>query len=377
MHAELNSLGCYDARPVPDEEVPVELRLAPLLLPTLPQALRAKAMMLQGRGEFTSDRAITLLLQHAYSGTAEERSRLLSAVKDVSSIGSNDEAETHVERWRRLVSYLPRFGIATPDYGEMVAVAEKLVKRFDAHDRFSLERALYVREHRIHNIGSEDKAKFDGYLDFLVSLIRVVGGKPPSAQGRLGAVSDGLVCKFFANGSGCNRGKSCANRHETDTPGACFTCGQTGHQSKHCSVVQVHGGQKGGKKGQKAEKGAKGKGGKHSDGKAKPSAAAASVEQDVSGEARRKDDKKVGKKAAAAAKRAEVEQSTMQDTLQRLLAKPGRVVVQAARPAVDDGASTLDSGASTMFRHAMPGEDLSKLVEVEVELAMGRSKSVV
>ena len=57
--------------------------------------------MLQGKGEFTSDRAIALMLQHAYSGTAEERTKLLNAVKDASPISQGDDAETQLERWRR------------------------------------------------------------------------------------------------------------------------------------------------------------------------------------------------------------------------------------------------------------------------------------
>ena len=62
-----------EARPIADENAAVELRLAPLLVPCLPALLRSRALMSQSKGDFTSDRAIALMLQHAYSGAANER----------------------------------------------------------------------------------------------------------------------------------------------------------------------------------------------------------------------------------------------------------------------------------------------------------------
>ena len=160
------------------------------------------------------------MLQYAYSGTAEERSKLLNAVKQAAPVAPGDDAETQLEKWRRLVSYLPRFGIATPDYGEMVTAAELLVKRFEKDDQFALDRALYVREHRVHNIGAEDADVFKAYLDYLVSLVRVAGGSVATVAGKYGApptvTSGSTVCDFFASGKGCRWGKQCRSKHETD-----------------------------------------------------------------------------------------------------------------------------------------------------------------
>ena len=333
--------------------------------------------MLQSKGDFTSDRAITLMLQHAYSGTADERTRLLGSVKEVSPISRSDDAEAQLERWRRLVSYLPRFGIGTPDYGEMINAIEKLIRNFDSDDNFALDRALYVRENAVHNIGPQDAVKFEAYLDYIVSLVRVAGGKPP-AKAHLGSTrstkasgAEIKLCKFFAEGVGCIHGKNCRNKHETKEARACHACGQTGHYADKCTVVRQPVGGNGSGNAAEAAKG-KAKGG----GKGKPpAAAAATAEADTGKEV--KGAAAAAKKEKAKAATAAKEEATMLATLTKILegssqpsAHKGRVV--SAKAAVNnDGSSTLDSGASAIFRHPTPEDKHSKLVEVDVELALG------
>ena len=66
-----------------------------------------------------------------------------------------EDVEVRLEQWRRLVSYLGRFGIAVPDYGIMVTAANKIVSVFDSNQKFALDRALFVRQHGValHSAG--------------------------------------------------------------------------------------------------------------------------------------------------------------------------------------------------------------------------------
>ena len=97
----------------------------------------------------STDYLLSLLLGHAYRGTTTERSALLGAVQTVGTPQAGEDVEVKLEQWRRIVTYLPRFGIALPDYGIMVATADKIVANFECNSKFALDKALYVRQHGI------------------------------------------------------------------------------------------------------------------------------------------------------------------------------------------------------------------------------------
>ena len=181
-----------------------------------------------------------------------------------------------------------------------------------------------------------------------MSLIRVVGGKTPIAQARLGTLSDqtggGRACWYFSSGVGCKYGKRCTNEHDVESLPS------------------------------------KGKGKWRWDTDSPPHAAAAAADGDedkADGQELIKIEKKKAAAAAKAEAKAEAEAAAMRATLQRLpdgpdiAGKAGRVVVTAHRAVEVYGSSTLDSGASAMFRHLIPNEDPSQLTEVNVELALG------
>ena len=66
-----------------------------------------------------------------------------------------------LEHRGRLVGYLVRFGLAVPDYGIMVSTATRLVSGFESDPQLALDRALFVREHGIDSIRSDDRELFE------------------------------------------------------------------------------------------------------------------------------------------------------------------------------------------------------------------------
>ena len=92
-------------------------------------------MALEGQGQFSSDRAIALMLEQALNGLSSERANLPDAVHNFQTIGPSEDAETRLLTGRRLARYSRRFNIATPDYGTKVDAARELVRRLDASEK--------------------------------------------------------------------------------------------------------------------------------------------------------------------------------------------------------------------------------------------------
>ena len=117
-----------------------------------------------------------MLLTRAYRGTHQERTELLSCITDVQPARVGEDAEVRLEQRKRLINYLPKFGIAIPDYGIMVATANKLLSIFDSDPKFALDKALFVRDHKVDSIQYNDEELFNRYIDYLQGLVRVAGG---------------------------------------------------------------------------------------------------------------------------------------------------------------------------------------------------------
>ena len=123
-----------------------------------------------------TDYLLSLLLSYAYRGTSTKRTALLNAVQAVNTPQGGEDVEAKLEQWRRVVTYLPRFGITVPDYGIMVNAADKKVANFEANSKFALDKALYVRHNNIDAIKSDGAETFEAYVEHLVGLVRMAGG---------------------------------------------------------------------------------------------------------------------------------------------------------------------------------------------------------
>ncbi len=400
----------YISRPIPIDEQCVEQRLCPPVLAAVPKTLRTRAVSNSQTVGLTTDYLLALLLQYAYRGTKEERTKLFEAVTKVTSPQPGDDIEVRLEQWRRRVAYLPRFGIAVPDYGEMITAADRLVSCFEDDSRFCLDRALFVRMNGIDCIKFDDKDLFDKYIEHLVGLVRVAGGTHPGRKGRnpqaAAAITKGCgkgefgKCKFFSTGLGCVLGKDCPHKNSERLTNACFKCGQLGHGANKCPVIGCEKGKQ--PKPLKWPPGLEppaGKGG-HSQ---LQSQVASALDKTKSEDEAAKKEKVESKKAKAAKKRQDEIDARVEESLKRMLGdSPGPVgsvakVSVAELDAMDQRAScllraaneaesatqaaaarlwTFDSGASAVFRPPAPSDQHSKMRLVKVDLALGRSQDV-
>jgi hypothetical protein len=177
----------YSSRAIPSDELAIEARVRPLLLAALPKTLRARAISFDQDSTIQSDQLVHMLLVQAYRGTSKERSELSDAICDVKSVKAGQDAEVLIEQWRRLVSYLPRFGIAMPDYGKMIAAVNRIIAPYESDPKFALDRALYAREKGIDSIRHDDRETFDAYVIYLQGLLRVAGAHVPKGDPRTSA----------------------------------------------------------------------------------------------------------------------------------------------------------------------------------------------
>ena len=378
----------YTSRPIAVDEAPVEARLAPLVLAALPRDLRARAVSAH---DLSTDYFLHLLLTKAYRGSAQERTELLNTVTDVAAPRPTEDVEIRLEQWKRLVSYLPRFGIAVPDYGIMIGAANKIVAGFDQNPKFALDKALFVRQNGVDSIRYNDEALFDQYINHLIGLIRVAGGsvrKDRGPQAHFAGKGKGKgkdrPCKFFSGGLGCVHGKDCALDHSSRLEGACFKCGQLGHRAEQCPVVGCEPGKQ--PRPTKlppatpkaAAKPPPSRGGPSSSAEAKVADSGADPDASAASAETTKVSRAAARRAKQEAKQEALVKAQVESTLQSMLGETGRTAIVVTetgyKASADTAVWTFDTGASAVFRPLRADDRQEEMRDVQVELALNKSK---
>ncbi len=179
------------------------------------------------------------------------------------------------------------------------------------------------------------------------------------------------TCKFFLTEQGCKKGKSCQFQHTLDDQKRCWNCGSSLHFSPKCDRPR-EGDSKGAKgEGKTAKVIKREENMKKEEGDKKEAEGSTEVMKGLLEEANKM------LKAMSSSTGGSIEEGSKEQKLTRLQQQLDELkvikVFKISKVSMSSGEGLLDSGATHSLRGKEVGEDLSRLKQIDVTLACGKT----
>eukprot|EP00399_MALV-I-05_sp_L67-4_P000175 gene175-96_t len=180
-----------------------------------------------------------LSLLQSFEGLEEECLSLSAVMSVPAGPYTPDKLSSSLREWSRQFEVCRKFVRVVPDWGVLTKQLERATTCLDStSSAFAYQRNKYVDTHDLMSLRTASEVKFQAFLSYVLSSVKLFGPKQVTSgpadvgvSARRADVDAQTVCvklcPFFLKGE-CQRGNYCTMYHDKDTEKhgpMCFTCG--------------------------------------------------------------------------------------------------------------------------------------------------------